>query len=752
MPSGPKKDHIMTTTKLFTESCVHGMPPLCTQACPLNIDIKKFLKKIRAGNFSSAYREYCSKSIFPSIVNQLCTMPCMENCPSEISMRLLEQVCIERTEDHSPILYNLPKKDKKIAIIGSGISGLACMYRLSEKGYSVTVFEKGDEIGGNLYQFLPETLYLPELHQQLSKNQYSLMLQHNVHNLDEIETSRFHAVYIATGTSGNHFSLLKNYNPETLETEKAGFFIGGSITGCSKIESLAQGIKAAGSIESWLKTGHVELKKTDCKNKFFPRSKQLKANETIPRLNAIWPHYDDKIAIAEAKRCLNCDCTVCYDSCEFMQEQKLMPRELEVKVKNIRGLVTRVSNKTIASCALCGHCTSVCDFNVSTELLMREGKRLLFEDGGFPKAYHDFYMRDLEEAMSSAFLYRSAPGHTSAKYIFFPGCQAAASNPEYVTIPYQYILKHNEDTAILLSCCGVPALYAGDMKRMREVHMKILEIFNSLSNPTVILSCPTCAKTFKEFFPHIQCISIYEYIWRNTIPERARSLSHVAALFDPCSSRQFPDMQNCVRGLLRAVGQSYVELPENRKHAICCGQGGHIYAANPKLSEKFTERAINLSDFPYITYCTNCRDRFLSYGKPTVYALDLLFGINAHRSPPHLFDRKVNRYEAIRILLKTIWKETLPLQKNMEFPYTLRISEKTKHKMDQLLISEYEIREAILFCENENKYFENSKSGLRVGSMLNGACTIWIEYQINQKDIILYNAYCHRMAFTLAAD
>ena len=738
----------MVTTKTFTQSCVHGAPPPCTHTCPLNMDIKKILKKIEAGNFTSAYREYRKRSIFPGIVSKICKMPCMKNCPSAISMILLERTCVEQTSCHNPESYNMPKKNKKIAVIGAGISGLACMYRLAVKSYDVTVFEKKDEIGGNLLKYMPQNEYLSELQGQLSKTDYSLLTKHEISDPQEIEAYGFDAIYISSGEGGTSFGLLDGYNSQTLETAKKGVFIGGSITGCDKVEALAQGLKAAASIEMWLKIGRIDIDEDESKNTcyYIPPDIKHDKKEVLIDLSGL-PH-DCRAAVTEAGRCLQCDCTLCYDTCEFMKEQKLMPKDLEVKTKNLRGPVTRVSNKTIASCTLCGHCASVCDFDVSTELVMRKGKQALFEDGGFPVVYHDYYMRDLEDALNDAYLCRPAPGYKSAKYLFFPGCQAANSNPAYITEPYRYMLCHDPDTAIMLGCCGIPALYAGDIKKMQEIHNRIIKEIHDLADPVVVLSCPSCIKMFDEFFPEIKYITVYEYILQNGIPSQAKSQEGVWAIFDPCSSRNFKELQDDVRELLSSAGLEFVELPENRKHALCCGQGGHIYAANPGLSKKIAEVALSQSGLPYVTYCTNCRDIFLSHGKCAIYALDVLFGIEPYTSQMHISQRQKNRYAARNCLLTEIWHEKQIYSTEVnDSIYALSIPENLKCKMDRLLLSEDDVRETILVCEEGRNYFVDQSTGTRIGCAKIGYLVIWAEYKIDKKDICVSNVYCHHMTF-----
>jgi Fe-S oxidoreductase len=466
--------------------------------------------------------------------------------------------------------------------------------------------------------------------------------------------------------------------------------------------------------------------------------------------------YSKEEAVGEAGHCLNCDCTICYDSCEFMKETGLTPRMIEVNASSERGPITRNANRLIASCALCGHCEAVCDFDASVEKALRRGKKMLFEENGFPPVYHDFYLRDMQDAMGASYLFRTAPGFHKATYLFFPGCQAPKDSPEYVLRPYRYMLKKDPDTALMIACCGVPALFAGDFAGMDVVHTAIREEVRAAGNPMIVLACATCAKTFQEFLPDLKFISIYEYMREKGLPEEAKRPVGQWALFDPCSSRKFPEMQDAARDLLEAVGARFDELPENRSRALCCGQGGHIYAANPNLSRKFTAVAIAQSASPYLTYCTNCRNLFLAAGKQSAYLLDSFFDVEPAVNPPHLATRDLNRKKAKIAALCEFWDET------GTSPDGLAAADGTEgfigfpnavlRKADRLLVTENEIRDVILSAEADLDYLVREENGTRLAGKRIGLLTVWAEYHPTETGFETVNTYVHRIDFLPAGN
>jgi len=308
------------------------------------------------------------------------------------------------------------------------------------------------------------------------------------------------------------------------------------------------------------------------------------------------------------------------------------------------------------------------------------------------------------------------------------------------------MLSKHPDTALMLACCGIPALYAGDYRKMNRVHDVLLKSINALSDPVVVVLCAACARTFLEFLPEIRCISLYEYICENGLPEKAAALRGERAIFDPCSSRKFPGMQEAVREILCALGSVTTELPENRRRARCCGQGGHIYAANPELSRKFARAAAGQSELPFLTYCTNCRNQFLTNGKQSDTLLDAVFGIEPISEPVHLAERDTNRRLAKANALREFWGEDA-IDKSDTGPAVF-ISEKVLNKMDALLITETEGIVAIASAENNRNYFEIPNREIRVCEKRIGITTVWVEYKLPDKGVFeAVNVYSHRVEF-----
>ena len=118
--------------KTLADQCFQNEPPFCSAACPFHLDINDLIHKWRKGRFNAAYRTFQNTVGFPGIVAALCPHPCEKAClrcrseqPGDgaVSLHLLEQATLAYAKRKKPNAYNMPLKDKKIAVIGSGLSG-----------------------------------------------------------------------------------------------------------------------------------------------------------------------------------------------------------------------------------------------------------------------------------------------------------------------------------------------------------------------------------------------------------------------------------------------------------------------------------------------------------------------------------------------------------------------------------------------------------------------------------------------------
>ena len=144
--------------------CLNCKNKPCVNGCPVKIYIPAFIQKVAEGDFEGAYEIISQQSSLPAVCGRVCPQEtqCESKCVRGIKG---EPVGIGRLERFVADYHNANCKDKpkapesnghKVAVIGSGPSGLTCAGDLAKKGYKVTVFEALHLAGGVLVYGIPE--------------------------------------------------------------------------------------------------------------------------------------------------------------------------------------------------------------------------------------------------------------------------------------------------------------------------------------------------------------------------------------------------------------------------------------------------------------------------------------------------------------------------------------------------------------------------------------------------------------------
>ena len=144
--------------------CLNCKNRPCVAGCPVNIDIPDFITRIKEGNFEGAYRVISKSSSLPAVCGRVC--PQETQCEMKCTLGIkFEPVGIGRLERFVADWHNENTAEKpaapqsnghKVAIVGSGPSGLTCAGDLAKKGYKVTVYEALHTAGGVLVYGIPE--------------------------------------------------------------------------------------------------------------------------------------------------------------------------------------------------------------------------------------------------------------------------------------------------------------------------------------------------------------------------------------------------------------------------------------------------------------------------------------------------------------------------------------------------------------------------------------------------------------------
>ena len=203
--------------------CLRCKTKPCVSGCPVNINIPEFIQKIKEDNIDEAAKIINEASLFGKICGRVCPQECQceAKCVRGIKGEAIAIGNLERfVSDNAHPIIPTPKKanGKKVAIVGSGPSGLACAYDLAKEGCSVTIYESLHATGGVLRYGIPE-FRLPKAIvddevnklKALNVNIYTNKVVGKTIFMEELQ-KEYDAIYVASGAGLPKFMGIEGEN------------------------------------------------------------------------------------------------------------------------------------------------------------------------------------------------------------------------------------------------------------------------------------------------------------------------------------------------------------------------------------------------------------------------------------------------------------------------------------------------------------------------------------------------------------
>ena len=409
--------------------CIEENPPWCLAACPVHVDARSLCAAIAKQDWAGGWKILLRTMPFPGILARICDAPCRAKCKrgeagGAIAIQALEKACVS----HHPPTRNvmpLPGRSEAVAVVGAGLAGLTAAWDLGRKGYAVTIYEPGAVLASKLRQALGELVPEKEWEAELAllaKARVKIELNAPVlkQGFRDKCLSQSNAVILSLDAlDPPDWPLERDDQARPLivspgqATKLENVFAAGlgGPEGGSPVWNAAEGRWAATSADRLLKG----VSATAGREKDLPYETRLFTSlEGVapePEVRPAGGGYTGEEAVREAVRCLQCHCLECVRVCPYLEGFGAYPKKYAREIYNNLSIVmgSRLSNKLINSCSLCGLCEQVCPEDFSMQSLSLAARQEMVKKGKMPPSAHEFALLDMEFSLGPEFSLGAAP-------------------------------------------------------------------------------------------------------------------------------------------------------------------------------------------------------------------------------------------------------------------------------------------------------------------------------------------------------
>ena len=731
--------------------CTQEAASACQAACPLHMDARGFCAHLARRHWDKAWNLLVRTVPLPGLFARCCDAPCQDAClrrdlGGAIAVGALERFCAEAAKPVAPP-RPLPSKHWDVAVLGSGLSGLCTAWELARRGFEVTLYRTA-LVG--IPNELPAALIETEMENLERLGVVLVPAPSPDPDLPKILLREAKTVFVDADALPGALAALGQPDAATCGTKIAGIFANRPGEPSFAMRA-AVGRRVTVSVERFMQG----IALTTAREGEGPyRTRLVTDLSGVKPVPAIAPErgFTEETAEAEAGRCINCQCLTCVKHCVFLEHYKSYPkayaRQIYNNSSNVVGI--RQANTMINSCMLCGLCEELCPGNFSMAAVCLDARRVMVCQDRMPPSAHEFALRDMAFANSGhCALARHAPGKDSSQYLFFPGCQLTASDPDGVAAAYGDLRSRLGEVGLLLSCCGAPARWSGREARFQEAMAVLDEQWRSLGRPTLVVACPSCQVLLTESLPKATLVSYWSLLRAIGLPPGATARDGATlAINDPCAARHDAALQQDVRALLGACGVTVVEPALSGRTTECCGYGGLLAQANPDLGIRVARHRAEAAAEDFATYCAMCRDMLAKAGKRARHLFDLLFprgGDPAARPATGFSRRRENRVRLKERLLADLWKEPAPAPKAAFESIAVAFTETAERHMEERRILVSDIQKVLRHMEETGRRFVHEQTGHSLASYRPSVVTYWVQYEAGSAGYLVHNVWSHRL-------
>ena len=738
--------HVYRQKQLFTKEelearealCVHEQPAYCNASCPLKLDTKAMVAAVASGDFSKALQLYEKITPFPYILCAGCEAPCEGNCKlcslgEGVSIRELEKAALcygERVKKRGL----LRKKTKKAAVFGADLFSLFLAGELAKKMYPVTVYCTQADAAALIAECAPNLSAEVQEAAAADLKKADIKFEWNADPVSQYaETAKKYDLLCAA------YDIAQQMYPDlTVDEAVMVYREQNLITGKTEgVLDAAFGAKkaalSADRLAQNLDPSNTRGEEGSVETRLYTNIEGIAPSKRISIV-------DKETAIAEANRCIQCHCDECIKGCAYLQHYKKFPRILTREIYNNVSIIMgdHMMNKPINACSLCGQCSVLCPNGYDMAEICKLARENMVYTGKMSLAPHEFALMDMVFSNDEAFLCRPQPGFEKCKYVFFPGCQATAIAPATVRAAYLDLCSRLDGgVALMLGCCGVVSDWAGRYEMYEDTVKFLDEKLAELGNPTVIAGCPTCKKQLSRH----ENIGIWEILEKIGLPEKGKRAGKPIAIHDACGARGDHETQGSIRRIAETLGCVITDTEYSGDQSPCCGYGGLTQFTNREVAKKMTDKCLERSDLPYLSYCMACRDRFAREGRESMHLLELVYGTSADQCPD-ISEKRYNRLSLKNELLKEVWNEEVEA---VDLGFTIDYTPEAIEMMDDRMILKTDVIRVLQSLRETGEAVLDEETGLIVTRARLGNVTFWVTFTETETGYLVHRAYSHRM-------